>query len=238
MKLKQVLPAVFAVVLGLAAMPAQAGALWYNGDFDQNDGVPSVHNGGGSFGIDSYVYDNFTIASGTYDATDVFGYFLSDTSSILGAQFEIRQAVTSGDGGTVAASGSTGSASWSATATTFTNGLTLYQLGMNVSGVALSPGTYWLGLRPILDPAQFQNAYAASTSGTNGTGYLAGNAYVDSAFFGYDFMLTTDGPYPADYSLGVDATLQGGGGGTPEPSTMLLGMGGLAGFLLLRRWRG
>jgi hypothetical protein len=236
MKLKQVLPAVFAVVFGLAALPAQAGVIWYNGDFDQNDGLASMHNGGGSFGIDSYVYDNFTIASGTYDVSGVFGYFLSDTSSILGAQFEIRQAVGSADGGTVTASGSTGSASWSATATTL-NSLTLYQLGMNVSGVALSPGTYWLGLRPILDPNQNQNAYAASTSGTNGTGYLAGNAYVDSAFFGYDFMLSTDGGYPADYSLGVDATMEGAGGVTPEPSTMLFGIGGLAGFLLLRRRR-
>jgi hypothetical protein len=216
-------------------MPAQAGALWYNGDFDQNDGLPSEHNGGGILGIDSYVYDNFTIASGTYNATDVFGYFLSDTSSILGAQFEIRQGVGPADGGTLTASGSTGSASWSATAITL-NDLTLYQLVMNVSGVVLSPGTYWLGLRPILDPNQNQNAFAASTSGTNGTGYLAGNAFVDSAFFGYDFMLTTDAG-PADYSLGVDATLQGGVGGTPEPSTMLLGMGGLAGFLLLRRRR-
>lgn len=232
MKLKSTL---LAAAFALTTLTAHAGTLWYNGDFDLNDGLTSEHNGGGILAVDSFVYDNFVVASGTANVNSVFGYFLSDTSTVLGAQFEIRQSVTSGDGGTLVASGSDASPAWNATATTLGD-LTLYQLTMSVSGVALSPGTYWLGLRPVLDPTLDQNAYAASTSGDNATGFQPGNAYIDSPFLGYSFALTTDSGYPADYSYGVNVA-SASPSGVPEPATVSLALAGFAALLLSRRRR-
>src|SRR5690349_3742457 len=92
--------------LALAGPPAaHAGAVWDDGDWHSSGGRGAERNGFGGLD-DSYVYDDLILNAGSWTVTDAIGYFLSDTSAILDAEFEIRTGVSSGNGGTLVASGS------------------------------------------------------------------------------------------------------------------------------------
>jgi hypothetical protein len=180
----------------------------------------------------------------SWTVSDVFGYFFADTSAIQGADFEIRTGMSDGNGGNLVDSGYDLSATWTPTATSVFNAgldetLTLYQLDLSVTGVTLTSGTYWLGLRPVLDDTQDQNAFSASTTGTNAIGPLGTSAIVDNEGFPLfaTFTLTTDQGYPADYSYGVNGASQSGPSGTPEPSTLMLLGPILSGILCFRMYR-
>ena len=86
---------------------APPGSLWYNGDFNDVNGLSNELNtslGSGEFGS---TYDNFIVTdSGGWNVTAVFSDDLTNTG-ITGANWEIRQGVSVGNGGTLIASGTT-----------------------------------------------------------------------------------------------------------------------------------
>ena len=80
--------------------------LWYNGDFNQLNGLANGDNWDGSGGY-ARVYDDFFVNDPNgWDVTGVFSDNLS-TTNITGAYWEIRQGISAGNGGTLIASGMT-----------------------------------------------------------------------------------------------------------------------------------
>jgi hypothetical protein len=202
---------------------APAGTLWYNGDFNGGDGTVSVRHGFGLLDVDAYVYENVLLTN-SETVTGVFGTFLYSGAAPVGAEYEIRSGVSSGNGGTLVASGALASGfTWTSLGVTFDSPsygtLDLFRLEIGGLAVALAPGEYWVGLRPEAVTSSDVVALLATTSGTNAIGAPAGNdgnAYVDSAVLGFAFD-----PANADFSVGISSV--------PEPSTFLLaGLGLLA----------
>lgn len=211
-----------ALALALAAMApsAKASAIWYNGDFNNVDGLAAVLHGGGFIDVDAWVYDDFHLDSPT-TVTGVYGNFLYLGTAPIAAQYEIRSGVSLNNGGTLLASLTTNTFAWTNTGTVFNgiNGaLTLYRLDIDGLNLNLGPGDYWLGLRPVANIATYADSYLAQTyganaigtpQGNNGNSYVDGNIYAN-AFDPADFVNTVD------YSLGVN------GAQTPEPGTWWL----------------
>jgi len=202
---------------------ASAGTLWYNGDFNGSDGTVSVRHGFGLLDVDAYVFDNVVLAT-AQTVTGVFGTFLYSGAAPVGAEYEIRSGVSSGNGGTLVVSGALASGfTWTSLGVTFASPaygtLDVYRLEIGGLAVALAPGEYWIGLRPEAVTTSDVVALLGTTSGSNAIGTPAGNdgnAYVDSSLLGFSFD-----PANADFSIGLTAV--------PEPSTFLLaGLGLLA----------
>src|SRR5207237_1075157 len=85
------------------AGPSRAQLLWYNGDFDGNNGLANERNTSVTFAA---VYDDFIVPIG--DTWNVTGLFSNDLSSIpvaVSADYEIRSGVSTGNGGTLLFSG-------------------------------------------------------------------------------------------------------------------------------------
>ena len=225
---------------------AQAGSLWYNGDFDGNTGT---FNGLGSSGGSGYVFDNFIVPAGqTWSLTDVYSNNLMSTASpVTSAYFEIRENVSTGSGGTLLYSGTE-----SATQTYIGPGLfgiSEYNVDISgLTGITLSGGpagtTYWLTVAPII--GSNDTSYIATTSGANAIGMPAGNdgnSYLVGSLYGYDFEPAGDYATPLnitpenggqpDFSMGVNGVMEGA---VPEPSTLVMSaIGGLT--LLGYAWR-
>lgn len=219
------------LILGLACVAgaAQAGQLFYGGDFDGRNGLRSQEGGNVS---DSRVYDNFMLGSSS-NITDVYGNFLDSTNGGSSSAFwEIRTGVSLGNGGTVVAGGVMGAATTKATGRSGF-GLNEYTYDIKVSGVTLNAGTmYWLTVAPDMTGLGSVNIFLSTTGGANGVGGPLGdgNSYWDSTTFGKSFANPGDalGAGTWDFSLGVN------GSPVPEPATFaVLGLGALA--LIKRR---
>jgi hypothetical protein len=221
MKMRTTLGLLFALLW--AGGTAPAGTIWYNGDFDNVDGTVSVRHGFGLLDIDAYVYEN-VILTNSQTVTGIFGTFLYSGESPVGAEYEIRSGVSTGDGGTLVASGALSSGfSWTSFGVGFDSPsygtLGVYRLDIGGLSVALEPGEYWVGLRPEALTGSDVVALLGTTSGTNAIGTPPGNdgnSYLDSSLLGFTFD-----PANADFSVGITDV--------PEPSTLLLaGLGLLA----------
>ncbi len=212
--------ALFAAVL--CAVPTFADTVyWYNGDFDGNSGLVSEVGGVG----DAFTYDDFNVGVGGVTLT---GLFANDFTSvtITQASWEIRSGMSSGNGGTLIASG-TSSAIVTDTGTS-DFGLELENVLVSGLNISLSEGTYWLGIAPLL--GSNSESFVATTSGLNAVGSPMaqdGNAFLNGATFGAnfetasDFIPDGDSPNGPDFSEGVMTS------STPEPSTGIL-VGGAA----------
>jgi hypothetical protein len=188
---------------------AHAGSvtLWYNGDNDSRD---AWSNQTGA--ADGLVYDDFIVPTGdTYNITGVFSNDLMYTpAAATTAHWEIRSGISSGNGGTLVASGD-GADTVTATGRSDNLGITVDEYTNQVSvNVILSAGTYWLAVAP--DVAN-QNSYISTTSGANAVGSPPGNdgdSFYSSTFFGESFVPLSDpsneGPGTWDYSMGVIGT--------------------------------
>src|SRR5205814_7487346 len=193
------------------------GPLWYNGDFDNVNGLGNGNN----TGFTAATYDNFIVPAGPgWDVSSVYtNNLLSTSAGITTANWEIRSGVSEGNGGTLIAS-----ASGSPAVVTFKGpggfGFTEYTVRVNGLNVHLAPGTYWLSVQPNGNGSQI--SYNSSTVGLNCIGLPCGNddnAFFNSSTFGYNFHTTTDpafGPGNIDFSMGVDGTA--GCGPTPTPT--------------------
>jgi hypothetical protein len=195
------------------------GVLWYNGDFDNVNGLAN----GNVVGFDATVYDNFIVpAGGGWTVTSVFTNDLLDTSAgITTADWDIRTGVSEGNPGTVVASALAAPATATATGR---SGFGLIEYTIEVSGlnVNLAPGTYWLSVRPISGITFL--SYCSSTVGLNCVGLPCGNddnAFFTSSTFGYFYHTTTDplfDPNNDDFSMGVNGVVNDNCGPTPTPT--------------------
>ncbi|MBA3650094.1 MAG: hypothetical protein H0W66_01095 [Chthoniobacterales bacterium] len=194
------------------ATPPQ-GALWYNGDFDGVDGLTNEQD---TFATGySHIYDDFNVPdSAGWDVDSVFSDNLASTT-IIGASWEIRQGITSGNGGTLIASGTTMTPVVTATGRSGF-GFTEFMVEVTGLSVHLDLGTYHLNVTPIgnLDG---NRSFDSTTSGANCIGTPCGdndNAFLDSTLFGAVFEPVADfGSQFHDFSMGVNGTVSGGGGG-------------------------
>lgn len=191
------------------------GALWYNGDFDFVDGLANEQD---SFAQGySHIYDDFNVPdSGGWNVTSVFSHDLINTV-VTGATWEIRSGVSSGNGGTLIASGTTVTPVITPTGNN-AFGFDEFQVevtGLNVN-LAGNGATYFLNVTPIgsLDGGR---SFDSTTSGANCIGTPCGNnsnSFWDSDLFGVVFVPTNEaGSQFHDFSMGVNGTVNGGGGG-------------------------
>jgi hypothetical protein len=117
----------------------------------------------------SDVYDNFIVPVGQqWDISDVFSNDLM-TTSVASAHWEIRSGVSSGNGGTLIASG-TESATPTATGRSLLITEYTVEVGLNV---LLNSGTYWLTVSPI--DSGSGRSFVSTTSGTGAVGTPPGN---------------------------------------------------------------
>jgi hypothetical protein len=228
------LPALFvtaALVLLNATAPAQAppGSLWYNGDFNGVNGLANERN---TIIQQASVYDDFNVANPVgWNVTAVFSDNLV-TTVITGADWEIRTGVSSGNAGTLIASGTTNSPVVTPTGRSGF-GFTEYMVevtGLNVFLPMLPSGQhYWLNVTPVGNGTG--RSFNSTTSGANCVGSPCGNdqnAFFNSAYMGIHFQPMSD-----DFSNGVIGTV------VPEPATVALVTCGVGGLLIaLRRRRG
>ncbi len=186
--------------------------LWYNGDFNGVNGLSNEQDtllGAGQY---AHTYDDFTVTDSTgWDVVTVYSNNLSSTN-IVGATWEIRQGISSGNGGTLIASGMTVTPSVLATGR---SGFGYTEYTVEVGGLTLhlpaDTNHYWLNVTPIGDLTGL--SFDSTTSGANARGQPPGNnqnAFFDSNFFGAVFQSTADEGQPSDFSMGVNGTVPAG----------------------------
>ncbi len=217
---------------------AQADTLWYNGVYDNRDAALNAVNipiFTPPYGENQYVYDNFVVPAGqTWTITSVFSNnqiaFYAGLPTT--GYFEIRSGVSTGNGGTLIASGTDAA---TATAITPVPGnyyvAPEYTFSVAVPSIVLTAGTYWLTVTPVDQTAYFNDiSYVETTSGANAIGMPQGNdgnSYVTNNLSagngGLDFatglsLLGPDGlTAPVDFSMGVVGSFS-----VPEPPSLLL----------------
>jgi hypothetical protein len=191
------------------------GALWYNGDFDFVDGLANEQD---TFAQGySHIYDDFNVPdSGGWNVTSVFSHDLISTT-VIGATWEIRSGVSSGNPGTIVASGTTVTPVITPTGN---NAFGFDEFQVEVTGLNVNldgnGNTYFLNVTPIgsLDGGR---SFDSTTSGANCIGTPCGNnsnSFWDSDLFGVFFVPTnTAGSQFHDFSMGVNGSVNGGGGG-------------------------
>jgi hypothetical protein len=204
-------------ILALAtfvASSAFAVDVWYNGDFNAQNGTFSVL-GTSAFGQDIVAYDNFnwnTANNATYvRATTIASNPFSQV------YWEIRTGMAVSNTGTLVASGFA--------AATNTNigsafGATLYSTTANIGSVALTNGgAYWLGI--AVDNI-------GGPTGIYGIGWSSGVNAVGSPIGGADALVVIGGV--ASAAGAVDGMSMGiGYEVVPEPASIAaLGLGALA----------
>lgn len=221
--------ALLTLLLAAAVCPLYADVtLWYNGDFDGVNGL--VNQGSTSYTV-AYVYDNFTITSGTWTINQVFSNNLMSLFADS-ADVEIRSGVSAFNAGNLLYSAY--GVGFTQTATGASGyGLNEYTIAVDLPGVMLGPGTYWL----MVAPSSTGVSFVSTTSGANCVGVPCGtgsNSFFTSADYSAYFEPATDILIPADFSMGVVGTFSA----VPEPSSLvMLGSGLMAiGGVIRRRF--
>src|SRR5439155_4363046 len=185
-------------------------ALWYNGDFDNVDGLTNEEN---TFATGfSHIYDDFNVNDPAgWDVDSVFSDNLASTN-ITSATWEIRQGVSAGNGGTLIASGMTVTP---VVTPTGRSGFGFTEFMVEVTGLSvhLAPGTYWLNVTPV-DNLDGGRSFDSTTSGANCIGTPCGqgdNAFLDSTLFFANFEPVADfGGQFHDFFMEVHGSVSGG----------------------------
>lgn len=228
-QMKLVNLALVTVAAAVMSGSASAATLWYNGDFDGVNGG----NISGMAGFDSRIYDDFQVNGSGWN---VDGAFMQIVSSIAPANlttwsWEIRQGMSTGNGGSVVASGT------SSLLVTATGGSAFgrpeYKVSVSGLNVNLSAGHYWLGGK-IGGTDTSNDIYLETTGGANFVGFQGNNdnSFWDSTSFGFAYNNASDGlgSAPADFVMGVTGTEV-----VPEPASMCALGFGIAGIIAKRR---
>jgi hypothetical protein len=216
---------------------APPGSLFYGGDFDpSNPNANALTNERNTQVSQSNVYQNFIVPAGQHwNVSSLFSNNLvTQGTPFVAADWSIRQGVSSGNGGTLVAGAMNAPVTITPTGRSGF-GLVEDSFSVNTPGLTLGPGTYWMNVTPVGTGSG--RSFNSNTFDLNKVGQdIANQQFLNSPFFGANFENTNDfGTFP-NFSDGVIGTLQGAGGGVPEPSTLALFAIGGAG-LLVRRWR-
>jgi len=223
-------------ILVLAACAAgMAGTVvgWYNGDpVDQfTVGLTNGIDTGGYPAAN--VYEDFIVPAGGWTVAGVFAYDFLDFAPGTQAEWAIRSGMSSGNGGTLIASG-TDTATYTSTGESGA-GSTIYKVEVDNLSVALAPGKYWLTLAPV-DCGSGCDSAVDDTIGTNAIGNPPGNDLDNFDNFpavGLNYVFDpTSGGSARDWSLGV---LIQTGLPTPEPGALSLFAAGLFAAGLLKK---
>jgi hypothetical protein len=229
--MRRVMGALTATVVLMNLANAAGDLVWFNGGFDNENGLTSERNTDVS---DARTYDNFSLPSGYNQVTGLLGqFYLSDFLVDAPVYWEIRQGAAPGTGGTLIASGTQGGATYTAIGSGF--GLTIYEIRMKLdTPVNLASNTvYWMTMAPVGNGSG--RAFVATTSGVGAIGSPTGgnNALFDSPQFNLSWVAVAGGVFQdatlANFAYGVQAV--------PEPASMVALGAGLAGLLGLRRRR-
>lgn len=229
-----------AVILVVVAMMCGAPLcaqqlLWYNGDADGANALINTHH---SAVEDARVYDDFIVPVGqTWSVSALFSNDAADFAPVA-YDWEIRQGVSAGDGGTLLFSASGASGTSTPTGRQVV-GISEFHFEVPVS-FDLGPGTYWLMVRPVGQGVGF--SYASSTSGANGVGSPQGNdgdSFFSATSFGANFTPIGRLLSSTDFSMGVKGVVQGDRSPNPEPTPAVAGLACIAsvGAVFSRRLR-
>jgi hypothetical protein len=229
--MRRVMGALTATVVLMNLANAAGDLVWFNGGFDNRNGLASERN---TIVTDARVYDDFSLPSGYDRVTGLLGqFYLSAVLVNAPVYWEIRQGAAPGTGGTLIASGTQGGATYTAIGSGF--GFTIYEIRMKLdTPVTLASNTvYWMTMAPVGNGSG--RAFVATTSGAGAIGSPTGgnNALFDSPQFNASWVAVAGGVFQdatqANFAYGVQAV--------PEPASMVALGAGLAGLLGLRRRR-
>ncbi len=212
------LTAAFALNTSVRAQ-ALPGSLWYNGDLNHVNGLANENSDSLGAGEYAHVFDDFNVPTGqTWTVTGVYSMdynnYVASGGTTTAVEWSIRQGITTGNGGTLIASGTNGPGGFQVL---FHNagdfGYTEYSFNATGLNVSLTSGTYFLNVTPIGNG--FGRSFDSDTSGAGCIGTPCGNndnAFFDSNFFGVTYQGSSTEGQPTDFSMGVQGFI-------PEPAT-------------------